>query len=135
MRSDAPETEDWDVVDRWTRRLGRWFVVGFPSWLLLLAAFNQELTGIPWVVGLALASALATIIVVFADRKLFGQGGRVGLGPFGRGIVTWVIVFFVLALGVGSGDRTGAVIFIIPFAVATVVAGGVELARRLLGRR
>jgi hypothetical protein len=34
----------------------------------------------------------------------------------------------------GSGERSGAAVLLIPFVVATVVAGGVELTRRALGR-
>jgi hypothetical protein len=131
---EPPGTEDWDVIDHWGRRIGRWAAVGFPAWLLLLAGFNQDLTGIPWVVGLAMASVLATIIVVVAEHTVFARGQRVGIGPFGRALVTWIIVFFVLALIVGSGGRTGGVVVLIPFVVATIVAGGVEVARRVLGR-
>ena len=134
MPSDAPETEDWDLVDNWTRRIGRWIAVGVPSWLMLLAAFNQDLTGIPWVVGLAIASVLTTIVVVVADRRAFAHGRRAGIGPFGRALIAWAVVFFVLALIMGSGERSGAAVLLIPFVVATVVAGGVELARRALGR-
>jgi hypothetical protein len=132
---EPPGTEDWDVIDHWGRRIGRWAAVGFPAWLLLLAAFNQDLTGIPWVVGLAMASVLATIIVVVAERTVFARGRRSGIGRFGRALVTWIIVFFVLALIVGSSGRTDAVVLLIPFVVATFVAGGVEVARRVLGRR
>ncbi len=134
MPSERPGTEDWDLVDHWTRRIGRWSLVGFPAWLLLLAGLNQDLTGIPWVVGLAMASVLATIIVIVAERTMFARGQRTGVGAFGRALVTWIIVFFVLALIVGSGGRSGAVVVLIPFVVATTVAGGVELARRALGR-
>lgn len=134
MPSERPGTEDWDLVDHWTRRIGRWALVGFPAWLLLLAGLNQDLTGIPWVVGLAMASVLATIIVIVAERTMFARGQRTGVGAFGRALVTWIIVFFVLALIVGSGGRSGAVVVLIPFVVATTVAGGVELARRALGR-
>ncbi len=134
MPSDPPDTEDWDAVDHWTRRIGRWIAVGVPSWLLLLAAFNQDLTGIPWVIGLAIASVLATIVVVVADRRVFAHGRRAGVGPFGRALIAWAVAFFVLALILGSGERSGAAVLLIPFVVATVVAGGVELARRASGR-
>ena len=129
-----PGTEDWDVIDHWGRRIGRWVAVGFPAWLLLLAGFNQDLTGIPWMVGLAMASVLATIIVVVAERTVFARGQRTGIGPFGRALVTWIIVFFVLALIMGSGGRTGGIVVLIPFVVATIVAGGIEVTRRVLGR-
>ena len=129
-----PRTDDWDVIERWGRRIGRWVVVGFPAWLVLLAGFNQDLTGIPWVVGLAMASVLATIIVVVAERTVFARGRRTGIGPFGRALVTWITVFFVLVLIVGSGGRTGGVVVLVPFVVATIVAGGVEVTRRVLGR-
>lgn len=134
MPSDPPEVEDWDEVDHWTRRIGRWLAVGIPAWLLLLAAFNQDLTGIPWVVGLSIASVLATVVVVIADRRAVAQGPRRGIGPFGRALIAWAVVFFVLALIMGSGGRSGAAVLLIPFVVATMVAGGVELARRALGR-
>ena len=136
MPSDGgpPGTEDWPVIDHWSRRIGRWVAVGFPAWLLLLAAFNQDLTGIPWMMGLAMASVLAAIIVVVAERTVFARGRRTGIGPFGRGLVTWIIVFFVLALIVGSSGRTGGVVVLIPFVVATIVAGGIEVTRRILGR-
>lgn len=135
MPSDPPEIQDWDAVDYWGRRIGRWFAVGFPAWLVFLAAFNQSLTGIPWVVGLAMASVLATAVVVIADRRFTRQDGQGGFGPFARVLVTWMVVFFVLALVVGSGDANGAAVFLIPFTVATIVAGGVELTRRVLGRQ
>ena len=134
MPSEPPGTEDWDFIDHWGRRIGRWALVGFPAWLLLLAGLNQDLTGIPWVVGLTMASILATLVVVVAERTAFARGQRTGIGPFGRALVTWIIVFFVLALVVGSGDRSGVVVVLIPFFVATIAAGGVELARRVLGR-
>lgn len=133
-KDGPPGTEDWDVIDHWVRRVGRWVAVGFPAWLLLLAGFNQDLTGIPWVVGLATASVLATVIVVVAERTVFARGQRTGIGPFGRALVTWIIVFFVLALIMGSSGRTSGVVVLLPFVVATIVAGGVELARRVLGR-
>ena len=133
-KDGPPGTEDWDVIDHWVRRVGRWVAVGFPVWLLLLAGFNQDLTGIPWVVGLATASVLATVIVVVAERTVFARGQRTGIGPFGRALVTWIIVFFVLALIMGSSGRTSGVVVLLPFVVATIVAGGVELARRVLGR-
>lgn len=133
-KDGPPGTEDWDVIDHWVRRVGRWVAVGFPTWLLLLAGFNQDLTGIPWVVGLATASVLATVIVVVAERTVFARGQRTGIGPFGRALVTWIIVFFVLALIMGSSGRTSGVVVLLPFVVATIVAGGVELARRVLGR-
>ena len=135
MPSEDPGTEDWAFIEHWGRRIGRWALIGFPAWLLLLAGFNQELTGIPWMVGLVTASVLATIIVAVAEHTVFAGGRRTGIGPFGRALVTWVIVFFVLALIVGSGKASGAAIVLIPFTVATLAAGGVELARRLLGRR
>jgi len=55
---DAPE-DDWDQVERWTRRITRLAAIGVPSWLILLAAFNQDLTGNPGVAGLAMAPVLA----------------------------------------------------------------------------
>lgn len=133
MPSDPPDAEDWDLIDRWTRRAGRWVLVGVPTWLLLLAGLNQDLTGIPWVVGLALASIVATVVVVIADRRAFAHGARTRLGAFGRGVVIWAIVFFVAALVVGSGDRAGAAVVLIPVLVATFVAAGVEVVRRVRG--
>ncbi len=109
--------------------------MGFPAWLLLLAGLNQDLTGIPWVAGLAIASVLATIIVVVAERTVFARGQRTRIGPFGRALIILTGVFFALALIMGSGNRSGAAFLVIPFVVATVAAGGVELARRALGRR
>ena len=135
MPSDPPEIQDWDAVDYWGRRILRWFAIGFPVWLIFLAAFNQDLTGIPWVVGLVIASVLATTGVVVADRRFTKRDGQGSVGPFARVLGVWVIVFFVLALVVGSGDANGAAVFLIPFAIATIVAGGVELARRVLGRQ
>lgn len=135
MPSDPPEIQDWDAVDYWGRRILRWFAVGFPAWLVFLAAFNQDLTGIPWVVGLVLASVLATAVVIVVDRRFATRDGQGGFGPFARVLVTWTIVFFVLALVVGSGDANGAAVFLIPFTIATIAAGGVELTRRVLGRQ
>jgi hypothetical protein len=129
---DAPE-DDWDQVERWTRRITRLAAIGVPSWLILLAAFNQNLTGIPWVAGFAMASVLATIITVVADRTATVGRGRRPLGPFGRGLIVWAIVFGVLAIVMSAGSATGAAVVLIPFLGATIVAGGVELARRALG--
>ena len=129
---DVPE-DDWDQVERWTRRVMRLAAIGVPSWLILLAAFNQELTGIPWVAGFAMASVLATIITVVADRTATTGRRRRPLGPFGRGLVAWAIVFGVLAIVMSAGNATGGAVVLIPFLGATIVAGGVELARRVLG--
>ena len=128
---DAPE-DDWDQVERWTRRFTRLAAIGVPSWLILLAAFNQDLTGIPWAAGFAMASVLATIITVVADRTAtIGRRGR-PLGPFGRGLIVWAVVFGVLAIVMSAGSATGAAVVLIPFLGATIVAGVVELARRAL---
>jgi hypothetical protein len=131
---DAPE-DDWDQVERWTRRITRLAAIGVPSWLILLAAFNQDLTGIPWVAGFAMASVLATIITVVADRTATVGRGRRPLGPFARGLIIWAIVFGALAIVMSAGNATGAAVVLIPFLGATIVAGGVELARRALGGR
>ncbi len=109
--------------------------IGVPSWLILLAAFNQNLTGIPWAAGFAMASVLATIITVVADRIATPGHGRRPLGPFGRGLIIWAIVFGILAIMMSAGNATGGAVVLIPFLGATIVAGGVELARRALGGR
>jgi hypothetical protein len=133
MPSSGHPDDDWDQVDRWTRRIMRLAAVGVPSWLLLLAGFNQQLTGIPWAAGLAIATVLATIITVVADRTVFAGGGRRRLGPFGRALIIWAVVFIVLAAVVSAGSAGGAAVALIPFLGATIVAGGVEIARRALG--
>ena len=133
MPSDPPETEDWDLIDRWTRRVGRWMLVGVPVWIVLLAGLNQSLTGIPWIVGLATATVIATAAAAVADQRGSRRGSRTRLGPFGRGIVIWAGVFLVFALIAGSGDRSGAAVVLIPFVAATTVAAGVELVRRARG--
>jgi hypothetical protein len=139
MPSDVPGSprqgpeDDWDQVERWTRRVARLAAIGVPSWLILLAAFNRELTGIPWTAGFVMASVLATIITVVADRVAFAGRERRKLGPFGRALIVWAVVFVVLALFVSAGSGSGAAVVLVPFLGATIVAGGVELARRVLG--
>ena len=133
-RGNGHPEDDWDQVERWTRRITRLAAVGVPSWLILLAAFNEEWTGIPWVAGFAMASLLATIITVVADRVVFTGDAR-GLGPFGRALIAWAVVFAVLAAVMSAGSGSAAAV-LIPFVGATLVAGGIELARRALsGRR
>ena len=137
MPSSGPghPEDDWDQVERWTRRVARLAAVGVPSWLILLVAFNEEWTGIPWVAGFAMASVLATIITVVADRIVF-TGARRGLGPFGRALIAWGVVFVVLAAVMSAGSGGSAAVVLIPFIGATLIAGGVELARRAVnGRR
>lgn len=129
---DSPE-DDWDRIERWTRRIMRLAAIGVASWLILLAAFNQDLTGIPWAAGFAMASVLATIITAAADRVSTTGRGRRPLGPFARGVIVWAVVFGVLAIVMSAGNATGAATVLIPFLGATFVAGGVELARRVLG--
>ena len=134
-RGGGHPEDDWDQVDRWTRRITRLAAVGVPSWLILLAAFNEEWTGIPWVAGFAMASVLATIITAAADRIVFTRDAR-GLGPFGRALIAWAVAFVVLAAVMSAGSGGSAAVVLIPFVGATLVAGGVELARRALsGRR
>jgi hypothetical protein len=125
--------DDWDQVERWTRRIMRLAAIGVPSWLILLGVFNQNLTGIPWMAGFVMASMLATIITVVADRTATVGRRRRPLGPFARGLIIWAIVFGILAIVMSAGNATGAAVVLIPFLGATIVAGGVELARRALG--
>ena len=136
MGSNTPggghQEDDSDQVERWTRRTTRLAAVGVPSWLILLVVFNEEWTGIPGVAGFAMASVLATIITVVADRIVF-TGDRRGLGPFGRALITWAVVFVVLAVVMSAGSGGSAAVVLIPFVGATLVAGGIELARRALG--
>ena len=127
--------DDWNRVERWTRRVGRLAAIGFLSWVVLLAAFNQEITGIPWIAGFAMASVLATVTTVIADRIIFRDVGDRGLGPFGRAIIVWASVFGVLAVQVLAANGGGAAVALVPFLGASIVAGGVELARRALSGR
>ena len=116
--------------------MGRWLAVGLPCWLVLLAAFNQNITGIPWTAGLMMATVIAGAITLIADRRAFGGTRGAPLGPFGRGLVLWVVVWGLVALFISTSTHTSfAATVLVPFLVATVVAGGIELARRALGHR
>ena len=84
--------------------------------------------------GLAMATVLATIVVVVADRTFLRSGRRTPLGPFAKAVIVWAAVFFTLALIIGSASNGGAGFLVIPFLAATIAAGGVELARRAAGR-
>ncbi len=132
-----PPEDDWDAIDALTRRVWRWILVGVPTWLVLLALFNEEWTGIPLLAGFAMASVLALIVVVVADIWRGGRRRGRGLSPAGRALLVWAITFTVLAVLVSTGGRTGVVIVLVPFIGATVVAAFVEFTRRVLaaGRR
>ncbi len=133
--SEPERLDEWDQLDRLTRRIGRWALVGIPSWLVLLAAFNQQLTGIPWLVGVVAASVLATIIVVLADRRAQEHHGS-GLGPVARSILTWGVAFGVFAIVFSAAGAGDSVLILVPFVAATFVTAAIEIARRAMaGRR
>jgi riboflavin transporter FmnP len=116
--------------------VGRWLAVGLPCWLILLAAFNQNISGIPWTAGLLMATLLAGAITLYADRRTFGAARGAPLGPLARVVVLWLVVWGLLALFISTSTHAGfAATVVVPFLVATVVAGGVELSRRALGHR
>lgn len=126
------QTDDWDRIEALTLRFKRWFLVGFPSWLVLLALLHERLTGIPLAVGLVMASVLAVVIVVVDDRRRVTARGR--LSRLGRALMTWVIAFVVLAIVVSAVGASGVAIVLIPFVGAMMIAAMVELAREM-GRR
>ncbi len=123
-RQRPPEPpDDWDAIDRLTRRCGRAAAIGIPTWLVLLVAFNEELTGIPPLAGFTMASILALIVVIVADLARRDRGGASGLGVFGRLTIVWVAVFTVLALLVARSGQAGAATVLAPFLGASVVTG------------
>ena len=83
-----------------------------------------------------MASMLATIITVVADRTVFAEGGRRPLGAFGRGVIIWAAAFAVLSALMSAASSSGLALVLVPFFGASLVALFVEGARRALhGRR
>jgi hypothetical protein len=97
-----------------------------------LAAFNEDLTGIPWIAGFAMATMLATIITVVADRTVFAGQGRRRLGSFGRAIIIWAVAFLVLSVVMSAATSSGAALVLVPFFGASLVTLFAEGARRAL---
>ena len=127
--------DDWDRVDEWTGRVGRWMSIGIPTWFVLLALFNKGHTGIPWSLGLAMATILAVAIAMVAERMAFGRRARSPLGPFGRGVLIWAFTFAVLALAMSLGGRSGAAVAVVPFFGASMVTALAEVSRRALRKQ
>lgn len=118
-----PPQDDWDVIDRLTRRCGRAALIGIPTWLVLLAVLNEEITGIPPLAGFTIASTLALIVVIVADVSRRDREKGSGLGLFGRLTIVWVAVFTVLALVVARSGSAGIATVLVPFLGASVVTG------------
>jgi len=138
MTAPPPQRPDeWDAIDHLTRRVLRWILVGVPSWLILLAVFDERWTGIPLPAGFAMATVVTVVIVAVADIWSGGRRRGRGLSPVGRGLLIWAIAFTVLAVLISVGGRTGVVIVLVPFIGATVVTAFAEFTRRMLvsGRR
>ncbi|HSI31778.1 MAG TPA: hypothetical protein VK951_10640 [Miltoncostaeaceae bacterium] len=67
--------DDIDQIERLTRRVARGAVVGVPTWIVLLALL--PFTGLGVVACLALATGLAIVAVVVAERlRRDGRGGQ-----------------------------------------------------------
>ena len=67
--------DDIDQIERLTRRVARGAVVGVPTWIVLLALL--PFTGLGVVACLALATGLAIVAVVVAERlRRDGRDGR-----------------------------------------------------------
>ncbi len=120
--------DDWDLIDRLTKRCARAALVGIPTWLVLLAVLNEEFTGIPLPAGFMMASVLALIVVVVVDVAKRTPGQRVRMGLFGRVTIVWVIAFAILALVVSRSGNVGVATVLVPFLGASLVAGFVGFA-------
>ncbi len=111
------------MIDRLTRRCGRAALIGIPTWLVLLAVLNEQITGIPSLAGFTIASVLALVVVVVADvARRDGERGT-GLGTFGRLTIVWVAVFTMLALIVARSGNTGVAAVLLPFVAASLATG------------
>lgn len=82
-----------------------------------------------------MASMLATIITVVADRMAFAEPGRRRLGAFGRGVIIWAAVFLVLAVVMSAASSSGAALVLVPFVGASAVTLMVEGTLRALRGR
>lgn len=114
--------DDWDIIDRITKRCWRAILVGLPTWIVLLAAFSENVTGIPLQVGFTIATLLTIIVVVAVDLAKRDRTQRASLGKFGLGTIVWVIAFTILALILSRGGDIGLATVLIPFLGATLVA-------------
>lgn len=131
------QPDDWDDIDRLTRRVLRWILVGVPTWFVFLALLDEEWTGIPLLAGFAMSCVLTLMIVAAVDIWRGGRRQGRGLSAVGRGLFVWAVTFTAFALLVAIGGRTGAAVVLVPVVGATVVTAFVEFARRVLaaGRR
>lgn len=129
----TPEPDDWDWIERLTARVLRWGIVGIPTWLICLAALNEDLTGIPFALGFVIASVIAMVVVVVDDQRR-RKGPRTPLSRFGRMLFVWVAAFLVLAVVIGSSGRSGVAVMLVPFIGATVIAALAELGREMVAR-
>jgi hypothetical protein len=59
--------DEFDQIERVTRRVVRGALIGFPTWILLL--WLLPLTGLGVLPCFVAASALAAIVVVLAERR------------------------------------------------------------------
>lgn len=110
--------------------------IGIPTWFVLLAAFNEDLTGIPFLAGFVLASLLTLFVVVAVDLAKRTPGEKRGLGTFGIVTIVWVAAYALLAIIVSRGEASVATV-LVPFLGATLIAGFVGFARYAVkaGRR
>ena len=99
LQSDTEEVRSFSAFDRVTWRTARAFAVGVPAWVLLLWGFAEArlLPGVAFV----LASLLATVITIAADRIMVTSARARRLLPFLgiAGVVAWSLVPFILAIG------------------------------------
>jgi hypothetical protein len=130
--TEPRQNDDWDRIEALTHRVRRWFVVGFPCWLVLLILLHERLTGIPLSVGLVMASVLALTLVAIDDRRRATSRGQ--LSRLGRLLMLWAIAFVVLAIAVSAVGASGVAIVLIPFVGAMMIAGLAELAREMTRR-
>lgn len=134
MNGQQHEPDDWDRIEQWTARVWRWMLVGIPTWLILLALLDERWSGIPLAFGFVMASVLALAVVIADDLRRRRGASRGGLTPFGRVLMTWIGAFLVFAFVIGSSDRSGAALVLVPFLGATLIAGLVEFGRRAMRR-
>ncbi len=74
MPSDLEPLDEFDQIERVTRRVVRGALIGFPTWILLL--WLLPLTGLGVLPCFFGATLLAAIVVVVAERRHRRRHGR-----------------------------------------------------------
>jgi hypothetical protein len=110
--------DDFDQIERLTRRVGRGALVGFPVWIVLLALL--PLTGMGVLACLTGATALAVAAVIVAERRRNRRlaareavGGGPGEPPLRRGERRPMSPLTAVALTLGAVALLAYVVLVI----------------------